>query len=202
MTRPLVILAFAVGLSLGATGVVMARWHGEHAAGVNAGDVVTESGIGHPIYELDPRDDQAMAAYATDIFIGQVLGQTGDAGAPTSAPGHEMPQSQFAVEVLHTVKGEAVGVVTINQVGGLDAQSGRMMLLEGDTLLRSGRRELFLVVHIPEMEWYQIAAAGHGHLPADDVAEREALIARFTLAAAPSETDGVSSHAGPHGESS
>ena len=141
-----------------------------------------------------------MAAYATDIFIGQVLGQTGDTGAPTSAPGQEVPQSQFAVEVRHVVKGEAEGVVTINQVGGLDAQARSMMLFDGDALLRSGRSELFLVVHIPEMGWYQIVAAGHGHLPADDVAQREALIDRFTQAVAPAVTDGVPSDTRPYGE--
>ncbi|MBW3631674.1 MAG: hypothetical protein KY456_01465 [Chloroflexi bacterium] len=202
MTRPLVILTLAVGLSLGATGAVLVRWHGERTAGANARDAVKETGVGHPIYALDPRDDLAMAAYATDIFIGRVLGQTADACAPTSAPGQEVPQSQFAVEVLHAVKGEAEGVVTINQVGGLDAQARRLMLLDGDTLLRAGRSELFLVVYVPEMEWYQIVAAGHGHLPADDAAEREALIDRFTQAAVPSETDEASSHTRPHGERS
>jgi hypothetical protein len=202
MTRSLVIVTLAVGLSLGAAGVVLARWSGDHAVNPNARAAIVETGIGHPIYALDPQDDHALAAYASDIFLGRVLGQTGDLGAPTSAPGQEVPQSQFAVEVLHTLKGEAAGVVTINQVGGRDAQARRMMLLDGDTLLRAGRSELFLVVHIPEMEWYQIAAAGHGHLPADDVAEREALIDRFTQAAVPSETEGVSSSARPHGESS
>ncbi len=202
MTRPLVILTFAVSLSLGASGAVLARWQGERARDAISPEAAMEPGIGHPIYALDPRDDRAMAAYATDIFIGQVLGQTGDTGAPTSAPGQEVPQSQFAVEVRHVVKGEAAGVVTINQVGGQDAQARRMMLFEGDALLRSGRSELFLVVHIPEMGWYQIVAASHGHLPADDVAERQTLIDRFTLAVAPTVTDGVSSGTRPHGERS
>ena len=200
MTRPLVIIFLAISLSLGAAGVVLARWPGERAAGGTARDLTVETGLGHPIYALDPHDDRAMAFYATDIFLGRVLGQTGAIGAPTSAPGQEVPQSQFAVEVLHAVKGEAAGVVTVNQVGGLDAQAGRMMLLEGDTLLRAGRSELFLVAYVPGLEWFQIVAAGHGHRPADGVAEREALIDRFTQAAIPSEE--VSSHTRPHGEGS
>jgi hypothetical protein len=202
MTRSLVIVSLVVGLSLGIAGAVLARWHGEPAPDAIAREAVVESGIGRPIYELDPRDEHAMAAYATDIFIGRVLGQTGDLGAPTSAPGQELPQSQFAVDVLHKVKGEAEGVVTINQIGGLDAQARRIMLLDGDTLLRVGRSELFLVVHIPEMEWYQIVAAGYGHLPADDMAGREALIDRFNRAVDPSGTDAVFSSTRPSGESS
>ena len=202
MTRPLAILTLVIGLSLGVAGVVLARWPGERAADGDARAAVMETGTGHPIYALDPWDDHAMAAYATDIFIGRVFGQTGAIGAPTSAPGQEVPQSQFAVEVRHVVKGAAAGVVTINQVGGLDAQARRIMLLEGDALLRSGRSELFLVVHIPEMQWYQIVAAGHGHLPADDMVEREALIDRFTRAIVPSEADGVSSNDRPQAVSS
>lgn len=181
MKRSLVIVILAIGLSLG---VVVARWQGQPAAGGIAHDVVPDVGIGHPIYALDPGDDRALAAYATDIFIGRVRDQTGAAGAPTSAPGQELPQSQFAVEVLHLLKGRAGGVVTVNQIGGLDRQARQLMLLEGDALLRPGTSELFLVVSVPERGWYQIVAAGHGHLPADDPARRQRLIDRFAQATA------------------
>ena len=186
MTRPLIIVIITAGIFLGleAIGGVMAgrHWHLQPAAGGNPREVVPDAGIGHPIYELDPTDDRALAAYATDIFIGRVRHQTGAAGAPTSAPGQELPQSQFAVEVLHLVKGQAAGMVTINQVGGFDQQTHQIMLLEGDALLRPGASELFLAVSVPERGWYQIVAAGHGHLSADDPAQRKMLIDRFTQA--------------------
>jgi hypothetical protein len=185
MTRSLIVVILAAGLSLGVAAGVMAGWQWQHAAGGNARKVV-DPGMGHPIFALDPRDDRSLAAYATDIYIGRVLNQTGAVGAPTSAPGQELPQSQFAVEVLHVVKGQAGGVVTVNQVGGLDTQVGELMLLEGDALLRPGASKLFLVVSVPERDWYQIVAAGHGHLPADDPAQRGALIDRFAQATAPS----------------
>ena len=187
MTRSLVLVILVAGLSLGVvSGVAGWRSHVQQAAGGSAQEIAAHAGVGHPIYAFDPRDDRALAAFATDIFIGRVLDQTGAAGAPTSAPGQELPQSQFAVEVLHVVKGQTGGVVTVNQVGGLDTQAGETMLLEGDALLRPGAHELFLVVSVPERGWYQIVAAGHGHLRADDLAQREALIDRFAQATAPS----------------
>jgi hypothetical protein len=87
-------------------------------------------------------------------------------------------------------------VVIVNQIGGLDTQAGAIMLLEGDTLLRPGAIELFLVVSIPERDWYQIGAAGYGHLPADDPTQREELIDRFAQAIAPLE-GGAASGASP-----
>jgi hypothetical protein len=180
--RSLVTVILAVGLSLGAVGGILPVPGRQDAAGGNANDVVSDAGLGHPIYALDPRDDGTLAAYATDIFIGRVLEQTGAAGAPTSAPGQELPQSQFAVEVLHLLKGQAGGVVTVNQVGGLDPQARQTMLLAGDSLLRPGVSELFLVASVPERGWYQIVAAGYGHFPADDPAQRKTLIGRFAQA--------------------
>jgi hypothetical protein len=183
VTRSLIIVILTAGLSFGLAGGVMAGWHRQQAPGGNPSELVTAAGIGHPIYELDPTDDRALAAYATDIFIGRVRRQIGAVGAPTSAPGQELPQSQFAVEVLQLVKGQAAGVVTVNQIGGLDQQARQIMLLEGDALLRPGAGELFLTVSVPELGWYQIVAAGHGHLSVDDPTQRKTLVNRFTQAA-------------------
>ena len=168
---------------LAAAVVLAARGALTHWPALRAGVALGAGiGIGDPLYELDPRDDRALAAYATDIVLGRVLRQTGAEGAPTSAPGQELPQSQFAVEVLDVLKGRAGGVVTVNQIGGLDRQAGGVMLLEGDGILRPGASELFLLVYVPERAWYQIVAGGYGHLPAGDAAQREALRARFAPA--------------------
>ena len=188
--RSLIVVALAAGLSLGVVATVVASWQSQHAAGGTHIAAVSDAGIGHPMYDLDPRDDHAVADYATDIFISRVLDQSGAVGAPTSAPGQELPQSQFAVEVLQVVKSQAAGVVTVNQVGGLDKQAGEIMLLEGDALLRPGASELFLVVSVPERGWYQIVAAGYGHRPADVPAQRQALSERFAQATTPAARSG------------
>jgi hypothetical protein len=164
------------------TGEVLSRWHlapGAAPGRFASGEAVA---IAQPFYSFDPSDDRALAAYATDIFVGRVLGQRGAIGAPTSAPGQEVPQTQYTVEVVETIKGDAAGVVTVNQVGGVDAHSGQPMMLAGDAPLRPGTSEVFLTVGVPEREWHQIVAAGYGHLAADDPARREALVARFRQA--------------------
>ena len=172
MTRSLGIAVLVVVLALAGMGEVMARW----PAGQGSDPPVA---LAHPLYAFDPGDDRALAAYATDIFVGRVLEQTGAVAAATSAPGQTLRQTQFAVAVLQTVKGDAAGVVTVNQVGGVDAQSGQPMMLAGDALLQPGTSQVFLTVSVPEWGWHQIAAGGYGHLAADDPTQREALVARF-----------------------
>jgi hypothetical protein len=99
--RSLGVAICGVGLAaalLGAGGALGSRPDGsEIAPGRLASNGVA---MAHPFYSFDPSDDQAMAAYATDIFVGRVLEKSGAVGAPTSAPGQEMPQTQYTVEVL------------------------------------------------------------------------------------------------------
>src|SRR5688572_2867827 len=176
MPRTLAAFVLVAAVSLAAAGAVLARWHA--GQGVRA-----PVAVAHAHYAFDPSDDRALAAYATDIFFGQVLARAGAIGAPTTAPRQELPQTQFAVQVLDVVKGDAAGVVSVNQVGGIDARSGQTMVLAGDAPLRPGSRALFLTVRVRERGWYQIAAGGHGRLAADDPEQRAALLARFGPAA-------------------
>jgi hypothetical protein len=184
MTRALGIAILIVGVAaaLLGSGGVLSRWHVAPRAAPGffvSGEAVA---IADPTYSFDPSDETELAAYATDIFVGRVLGKRGANGAPTSAPGQEMPQTQYTVQVTETIKGDAAGVVTVNQVGGVDAQSRQRLLLAGDAPLRPGTSEIFLTVGVPERGWHQIVAAGYGHLAADDPAQREALVARFRQA--------------------
>jgi hypothetical protein len=151
--------------------------------------------IGHPVYSFNPKDDQALAAFATDIFLGRVIAQTGTVGAPTSAPGQELPMTQFSVAVLRVVKGRTSGTVTANQVGGLDhnvlvtradgrrTKETRLFLLDGDALLVPGEVALFVSVHVPQSGWYQVVAGSESHPGAVNRAAQDALVERFARAA-------------------
>ena len=192
MVRPAVIAILAAGLVLAATAEALTRRVDDHPATASAPAAGDQVGIAHPVYAFDPEDDHALAAHATDIFVGRVVAQTGTVGAPTSAPGHEVPQTQFAVDVLHGIKGQAAGTVTVNQVGGLDKHAKRLMLVQGDELLQPGTTELFVTFYVPERGWYQVVAARHGHLRAHDRAHHQALVGRFArVVAAPPELGGT-----------
>ena len=192
MARSAVIGILAVPLVLAATVGALARWHEGRPPVASAPAADDQVGIAHPAYAFDPEDDRALAAYATDIFVGRVVAQTGAVGAPTSAPGHEVPQTQFAVDVIRGIKGRAAGTVTVNQVGGLDKHAKRLTLVEGDALLQPGTTELFVTFYVPESGWYQVVAARHGHLRAHHPAHGEALAARFArVAVDPSASGGA-----------
>ena len=184
-----VLLVSASALLVGAGGATGGWPAGSRiGSGFSAAD---DAVVAQPMYSLDPNDDREMAAYATDIFVGRVLATSGAVGAPTTAPGADLPQTQYAVEVVQTSKGDAAGVVTVNQVGGIDAQSGQVFLLAGDAPVQPGASELFLTVDVPERGWHQIVAGGFGHLAADDPAQLAALVARFDNALAEGPADAV-----------
>jgi hypothetical protein len=138
---------------------------------------------GHPAYAFDPRNDAVLAANATDIFVGRVTAVSGNVGAPTSVPGQSVPQTQYAVEVRTAIKGDAKGTVTVNQIGGYDATIGATFLFEGDRFLAVGDTVVLVTAFVAERGWYQLVAAGYGHLRANDAGLRASLIERFAVAA-------------------
>jgi hypothetical protein len=93
-----------------------------------------------------------------------------------------VPQGQFAVEVLHVIKGSVTGTITVNQIGGFDATIGKTVLLDGDPPLKVGETALFVTQYVPKQNWYQTVAAKHGHLIAPGKATRDALTSRFERA--------------------
>ena len=179
MVRALGIGMLVVSVALLVGAGAMGGWSVAPASDAAFSSLDAAVASAHPLYSLDPSDDRELAAYASDIFVGRVVGPSGAVGAPTTAPGQELPQTQYAVAVVATLKGDAAGVVTVNQVGGVDAQSGQPLLLAGDAPLQPGASELFLTVDVPERGWHQIVAGGSGHLAARDPAQRAALVARF-----------------------
>jgi hypothetical protein len=194
-SRRRVVPLLGLGMAAGATTLGLAVARSGNPIDAAGPTDVEEVGIGHPAYEFDPTDDRALAAFATDIFLGRVEAQTGNVGAPTSAPGQELPMTQFSVKVLRVVKGDTWGTVTVNQVGGQDddvlvtrangkrERVTRRFVLDGDALLVPGQTALFMTVNVPESGWYQLVVAGESHPRARDRGEQDALVERFRRAA-------------------
>ena len=144
--------------------------------GAGSGDVVNVQ----VDYAFEPSDERQLVGFATNVFVGRVIGKVGAEGVPLSGPGDRiMPRSQFSVAVLRNVKGDLGGKVTVSQTGGYDESVGRQVLIEGDPLLRPGQELLFATRYDQEEGWYTIAAQPFGTVPIEDERQRANLVHRF-----------------------
>jgi hypothetical protein len=129
------------------------------------------------LYTFDVQDKRKLVGFASHVFVGRVGKEVGTEGLPTSKPGYSAPQTQFAVEVLDTIKGRLAGTVTVNQRGGY--RDGVLVLMEHDPLLVPGQTYLFVTRLNPDKGWYTISAPGLADIPLTDAAQRAAVVAEF-----------------------
>ncbi len=124
-----------------------------------------------------------MVGFATNVFVGRVVGEAGSEGAPLSGPGEKaVPRTQFSVEVLKNVKGDLDGTVTVSQIGGYDGEEGREVRVEGDSLSKPGKRYLFVTSYNREEGWYAVVAQPFGDVLVEDEARRREVEERFEQA--------------------
>ncbi len=129
---------------------------------------------------MDPRE---LVGFATNVFVGQVVEEAGSEGAPLSGPGERVvPRTQFSVEVLKNVKGDAEGTVTVSQTGGYDVEEGREVRVEGDSLLEPGKKYMFVTSYDLEEEWYVVVAQPFGDVLVEGEARRRDVEERFEQA--------------------
>ena len=138
--------------------------------------------------------------FADDVFVGRVLRKVGEVGLPTIEPDHRIAQTQFAVEVTQSIKGELAGTVTVNQRGGhqeytatrdspeLGIRSGdrvrELVLFDGDPLLEPGREYLLVTKRSRRKGWHEIATPGFGDVSLGEDGEGAVrVVDRFTRAA-------------------
>jgi hypothetical protein len=123
----------------------------------------------------DVSDDRRLVGLAHDVFVGDVLEQTGQIEEP-------IVETQFSVRVISAIKGSLSGVATVNQQGGLFRGRREAIVLEGDTLLQPGKRYLFATRTNPETGWHTLVPQ-YGDIEVRGAAEQAALTARFAGAA-------------------
>ncbi|CAA9426246.1 MAG: hypothetical protein AVDCRST_MAG80-249 [uncultured Rubrobacteraceae bacterium] len=143
----------------------------------------TGSGDMEVRYAFDAMDLRELVGFATNVFVGEVVEEAGSEGAPLSGPGERvLPRTQFSVEVLKNVKGEVEGAVTVSQTGGYDEDEGREVRVEGDSLLKPGKKYLFVTSYDPEEDWYTVVAQPFGDVLVEGEARRSDVEARFEQA--------------------
>lgn len=134
-------------------------------------------------YAFEPTDERQLVGFATNVFVGRVVGKAGAEGAPVSGPrGAVIPRTQFSVAVLKNIKGNLGGKVTVSQTGGYDKSVGREVRVEGDPLLKPGQVLLFATSYNPEERWYTIAAQPFGTVLIESGQQRTYLVEKFELA--------------------
>jgi hypothetical protein len=134
-------------------------------------------------YAFDAMDPRESVGFATNVFVGQMIEETGSEGAPHSGPGERaVPRTQFSVEVLKNVKGDAAGTVTVSQTGGYDEEEGREVRVEGDSALQPGKKYLLATSYNPEEGWYSVVAQPFGEVLVEGEAWRRDVEERFEQA--------------------
>jgi len=160
--------------------VVAALAVGVAAAAVAGADSGTDPGptVRHAetLAVTDLADDRKLVGVAHDVFLGRVEQQQG------STTGEPLPETQFEVQVLRTIKGSLSGVVVVSQQGGLDDR-GDTVVVDGDALLASGRTYLFATRTNEATGWHTLIPR-YGIVPADARDAQADLVARFQVARA------------------
>ena len=147
--------------------LVLAAWQAITAVSAVQGVPTVAS----PSWITDISDDRKLVGIANDVFFGQVSqkdGQNDEMG---------LPETQFSVTVLETLKGDVSGSVTVNQQGGSRSDGGEFRM-EGDpNLLESGKSYLFVTRTYTTKGW-ETLVPGYGNLLLDvpDKASREEVL--------------------------
>ena len=134
-------------------------------------------------YAFDAMDPRELVSFATNVFVGQVVEEAGSEGAQLSGPGERaVSRTQFSVEVLKNVKGDAEDTVTVSQTGGYDEEEGHEVLVEGDSLLQPGKKYLFATSYNSDEGWYAVVAQPFGDVLVEGEARRTDVEERFEQA--------------------
>ncbi|MEH7885070.1 hypothetical protein V7654_12210 [Bacillus sp. JJ1609] len=124
-------------------------------------------------HTFDVSDPNRLVGWADNVFIGKVVDQSG-----TKSLGG-LPETQFKVEIMNTIKGEEKGTVIVNQQGGYDANE--LILVENDPLLVKGKSYLFVTKYLKEENWHTLVPV-YGDIEITSESQKEELIEKYKKA--------------------
>ncbi|CAM3785678.1 hypothetical protein [Mesobacillus zeae] len=128
-------------------------------------------------YADNYQDKEVLSRSADNIFIGEVIEESGDRKAIGGA------STQFSVRITQNLKGALIGDVTINQMGGYYKEKGKLYLLqyENDSMLQPGQMYVFAVNRNKPKNWYNMVPK-YGKVPVKTEQEKYRLIKEFKRA--------------------
>jgi hypothetical protein len=156
-------------LAVGVTAVVMSNNPSTTSSGQDVRQVET-------LAVTDLSDDRKLVGLSHNVFLGTVIQEQ---GKTTSEP---LPETQYDVRVLRTVKGSVAGDVVVSQQGGMD-ENGDTVVVDGDVPLEIGQTYLFAARTNAATGWHTLIPH-YGILPADAKGTRPDLLERFGAAKA------------------
>jgi hypothetical protein len=142
----------------------------------------------------DLADDHKLVGFASDVFLGTVVTKRGTTMA------EPLPETQFDVRVLRTVKGSLAGDVVVSQQGGVD-EDGTKVVIDNDPLLKVGKTYLFASRTNEATGWHTLIPH-YGIVPVSADRTGQALVERFFAAGAaevPFAAEGPAPAGGPTG---
>lgn len=108
----------------------------------------------HLSYPANLENENILVGAAHNIFVGRVVEQTGDKVTQIG------PRTQYAVEVVLSVKGSLNGLVTVDMMGGYE--DGKLVMVENDDpdnfLLKPGATYLFVTRYNEQENWHTLIA--------------------------------------------
>lgn len=131
-------------------------------------------------YVTDIHDQRKLSGFSSDIFIGKVIEKSGNKQTG------DIPETQFEVEVIESLKGEAAGNVTVNQQAGYD-EDGHFFTIDGDKMLTPGKIYLFATVYDSAHDYYtlvpnagdipltvkdEMSVSGHDNITYDETSQK------------------------------
>lgn len=145
---------------------------------------------------FDLTDKRLLVGSASNVFVGEVVEQTGSEPLPSSDPNGpangipDTPQTQFEVSVLQNIKGTLDNRVTLNQIGGyaeyvaiMGPKKGEWVrelnLFENDPLLEPGQTVLFVTNYDREKDYHYIVGQPYGDVRIESEAERKNIVEEF-----------------------
>lgn len=133
-----------------------------------------------PVTAFDPADTRRLVGFGSNVFVGRVVQKVSNVGLPTSNPESVIPRTQFAVEVLESIKGKVSGQLIVNQMVGNDGTG--LEIAENDALLEPGQRYLFVTKLDKQTGWYHIVASGYANVRIKDTKHGNELTEKFKKA--------------------
>ena len=122
------------------------------ATALTSCDLGPSAGGGQASYVTDFSDDRKLVGFADDVFFGQVVENLG------TSERQGLPESQFRVQVLETLKGSLGGEVTINQSGEFHMDGSQEEFMGEPALLERGNSYLLVTRTWQETGWHTVAS--------------------------------------------